>query len=121
MSVGTREAINKQIIEKVNDAFMRNDVEAFLSYCTEDFVFTMVGGESVKGKDAIRKWMAHGPQEPPKFSVETVIADGDYVAASGKMAMKEDGGNVPYSYCDVWRFGGDKLVELNAFVIKMPR
>lgn len=39
-------ARNKEVIEKVNAAFARNDVEAFLSYCTDDFEWTMVGGET---------------------------------------------------------------------------
>jgi hypothetical protein len=30
----------------------------------------------------------------------------------------EDGKATHYSYCDNWRFRGDKLVELMAFVIK---
>jgi hypothetical protein len=34
------------------------------------------------------------------------------------MTMNEKGAVVPYSYCDVWRFRGDKLAELRAFVIK---
>jgi ketosteroid isomerase-like protein len=121
MASGTREDLNKQIIEKVNDAFARSDVEAFLSYCAEDFVFEMVGGDAVRGKDAIRKWMANGPSDPPKFSVDTVIADGDCVAAIGNMTMKENGADVAYSYCDVWRFKGDKLSELNAYAIKTKR
>jgi ketosteroid isomerase-like protein len=121
MAIGTREGLNKQIIEKVNDAFAKNDVETFLSYCAEDFVFGMVGSDPVKGKDAIRKWMANGPADPPQFSVDTVIADGDYVSAIGNMTMKENGADVAYAYCDVWRFKGDKLSELNAFVIKTQR
>jgi uncharacterized protein len=108
----------KDVIEKVNAAFARNDVEGFLTYCHDDFVFAMVGSDPVKGKDAIRKWMASGPSEPPKFSVDTVIAEGDFVTAVGDMTMNEKGAVVPYSYCDVWRFRGDKLAELRAFVIK---
>lgn len=112
-------AVNrKDVIEKVNAAFARNDVEGFLSFCDEDFLWTMVGSKPVRGKDAIRKWMASGPSEPPKFTVDTVVAEGDFVTASGDMTMNENGVVVPYSYCDVWRFKGDKLSELRAFVIK---
>jgi ketosteroid isomerase-like protein len=109
---------NKQAIEQVNAAFARNDVEGFLSYCADDFVFHMVGSDPVKGKDAIRKWMASGPSEPPNFTVDTMVADGDFVTAVGNMTMTENGVVVPYSYCDVWRFRGDTLIELRAFVIK---
>jgi ketosteroid isomerase-like protein len=109
---------NKQIVERVNDAFARGDVESFLSYCDDNVVWTMVGAESVRGKDAIRKWMGSAPPEPPKFSVDTVVAEGDHVTAIGNMTMKEEGKVVPYSYCDVWTFKNGAIVELRAFVIK---
>jgi len=114
-------ATNKDIIAKVNAAFARNDVETVLSFCRDDFGWTMVGSETVKGKPAIREWMAKAPPEPPKFSVDTVIADGDFVSCIGDMTMNENGVAVPYSYCDVWRFEGDKLAELRAYVIKTKR
>lgn len=112
-------ARNKEIIEKVNAAFARGDTEGFLSFCTDDITWTMVGDRTVKGKDAIRTWMASTPPEPPSFTVDNVIAEGDFVIARGDMTMKEkDGKPASYAYCDVYRFRGDKIAELNAFVIK---
>jgi ketosteroid isomerase-like protein len=32
--------------------------------------------------------------------------------------MPENGKNVPYAYCDVWRLHDGKIAELKAFVIK---
>lgn len=114
-------AKNKAVIEKVNEAFTRNDVEGFLSYCADDFKWTMVGDKPLQGKDDIRKFMAGAPGEPPKFSVDTVVGDGDFVTCVGEMTMNENGQVVPYSYCDVWRFQGDRIVELKAFVITTTR
>ena len=57
--------------------------------------------------------------EPPKFMVENLIAEGEFVTALGTISMKdEDGKMVDYSYCDVWRFRDGKMIELKAFVIK---
>ncbi|HEX5735447.1 MAG TPA: nuclear transport factor 2 family protein [Blastocatellia bacterium] len=111
---------NKGIIEKVNAAFAKNDTEGFLSFCTEDVEWTMVGDKTVKGKDAIRKWMASmNLTEPPKFTVDNLLADGDFVTTLGNMTMKDkDGRTAPYAYCDVYHFRGDKIAELRAFVIK---
>jgi ketosteroid isomerase-like protein len=47
-----------------------------------------------------------------------MVAEGDYVTCIGDMTMEENGAVVPYAYCDVWRFEGDKIAELRAFVIK---
>ena len=109
---------NKEIVEKVNAAFAEGSVEGFLSFCADDVVWTMVGDKTVKGKDAIRQWMASMDMEPPKFTVANVIAEGDFVMAHGDMTMQDkDGKVVPYAYCDIYRFRGDKIVELRAFVI----
>jgi ketosteroid isomerase-like protein len=57
--------------------------------------------------------------EPPENRVADLIAEGDFVSAIGDLAMKgENGKPVHYSYCDVRRFRGGKMVELRAFVIK---
>jgi uncharacterized protein len=111
---------NKEIIEKVNAAFAENSVEGFLSFCADDVEWTIAGDRTVKGKDAIRQWMASMTlQEPPTFTVDNLIAEGDLVAANGDMTMKDkDGKAVPYSYCDIYRFRGDKIIELKSFVTK---
>ena len=110
---------NKEVVEKVNASFAEGGVEGFLSQCADDVVWTMVGNKSTKGKEAIREWMASIDMEPPKFTVDNIIAEGDFVTAYGDMTLKEkDGKTVPYAYCDIYRFRDGKIVELNSFVIK---
>ena len=110
---------SKEIVEKVNAAFAENNLEGFLSFCTDDVEWTMVGDKTVKGKESIRQWMASMDMEPPKFTVDHVIAEGDFVVAHGDMTMKDkDGKAVPYSYCDIYHFRGAMIVELRSFVIK---
>jgi uncharacterized protein len=113
-------AVNtKAIVEKVNAAFAEGSTEGFLAFCAEDVAWTMVGDTTVQGKDAIRQWMASmGSMEPPRFTVHNVIAEGDFVTAYGDMIMQDkDGAVVPYAYCDIYHFRGEKIVELRAFVI----
>jgi uncharacterized protein len=112
-------AKNKEIVEEVNTSFAEGSVEGFLSHCADDVVWTMVGNKTTKGKNAIGEWMASMDTEPPKFTVDNIIADGDFVTAYGDMIMKEkDGKTVPYAYCDIYRFRDGKIAELNSFVIK---
>jgi ketosteroid isomerase-like protein len=57
--------------------------------------------------------------EPPLNIVANLIAEGDFVTALGNLTIKDkDGKAADYSYCDIWRFRGGKMVELKAFVIK---
>ena len=114
---------NKAIVRKVNEAFLKGNFEGWLDFCTDDVVWTFIGDKTVKGREAIRQWMAEMAKEnpePPKFTVgDPVIAEGDFVVSRGDMAMKDKDGKVgQYSYCDIYRFRGDKIAELNSFVVK---
>jgi len=110
---------NKEIVAKADAAFAKGNIEGFLSLCAEDVEWTMVGEKVVKGKGAIRQWLESMKSEPPKLTVGKVIAEGDFAAAYGDMTMKDkDGKIIPFSYCDVYRFRDDKIVELRSFVVR---
>jgi uncharacterized protein len=110
---------NKAILEEANAAVAEGNNEGFLSCCADDTEWTFVGDKTLKGKEAVRQYMATTYIEPPKFTVTDLIAEDDVVTALGDITLKdEDGTAVHYSYCDVWRFRGDKIIELRAFVIK---
>jgi uncharacterized protein len=110
---------NKAILAEGNAAISQGNNEGLLSFCAEDTEWTFVGDKTLKGKEAVRQYMAATYIEPPKFTVTNLIAEGDFVTALGDITLKdEDGKAVHYSYCDVWRFCGGKIVELRAFVIK---
>lgn len=110
---------NKAILQEANAAIDEGNTEGFLSYCTDDIEWRTVGDKTLRGKDAVRQWMATAYVEPPEYSVNNLIAEGDFVTALGNIAIKdEDGHATNHAYCDVWRFRGNKMAELNAFVIQ---
>ncbi|MGX5691400.1 nuclear transport factor 2 family protein [Arcticibacter tournemirensis] len=110
---------NKATLEKANAFVTKGDNEGFLTFCTDDTVWTFVGDKTLQGKEAVRQYMAKAYIEPPMFIVENLIAEGDFVTALGKISMKnEEGKTIEYSYCDVWRFHEGKMAELTAFVIE---
>lgn len=108
---------NKSILEIANAAVSAGDNEGFLAFCTEDVTWAFVGDKTLSGKDAVRKYMAEVYVEPPSFMVETLIAEGDYVTAIGKISLAENGRWVQFEYCDVWKFRDGKMCNLRAFVI----
>jgi ketosteroid isomerase-like protein len=110
---------HKAILEKANAAVAEGDNEGFLSFCTDDTEWTFVGDKTLQGKEAVRQYMAIAYVEPPKFVVEQLIAEGEFLTAIGKISMKDENGKmVDYSYCDVWRFRDGKMAALKAFVIE---
>ena len=111
---------NKEILATANAAVSAGDHEGFLAFCTDDTTWTFVGDQTLQGKEAVRAYMAAVYFEPPKFMVENLIAEGDFVTAIGKINLKNEGGKtVAYAYCDVWRFEHGKMAELKAFVIEL--
>ncbi|WP_310486420.1 nuclear transport factor 2 family protein [Chamaesiphon sp. VAR_69_metabat_338] len=110
---------NKAILERGNAAIAEGNNEGLLSSCSDNTEWIFVGDKTLKGKEAVRQYMAATYIEPPKFTVTNLISEGDFVTALGDITLKdEDGKAVDYSYCDVWRFRGGQIIELRAFVIK---
>ncbi|MEH1994067.1 nuclear transport factor 2 family protein [Nostoc sp.] len=49
---------NKAILEEANAAIAEGNNEGFLSCCTDDTEWTFVGDKTLKGKEAVRQYMA---------------------------------------------------------------
>ena len=49
--------LNKQVLQQANAAVRAGDNEGFLSFCTDDIVWSTVGGDTLHGKQAVRAWM----------------------------------------------------------------
>lgn len=109
---------NKAILLKDNQSISEGDHEGFLALCTEDTLWEFVGEQILKGKAAVREYMAENYIVPPKFHVSKLIAENEFVTAMGEIELKEQDGNwKKYSYCDLWRFWDGKMAELKAYVI----
>ncbi|REC50193.1 nuclear transport factor 2 family protein [Chryseobacterium pennipullorum] len=108
----------KTILEKANTAVSEGDHETFLSYCTDDTRWIFTGDQVLSGKEEVRRYMKEAYREPPRFEVEHMIAEGNFVTAVGTISLLENGEWTDYDYCDVWRFENNLMAELKAFVVK---
>jgi ketosteroid isomerase-like protein len=110
---------HKKALENANAAIAAGNYEEFLTFCTEDTEWTFVGDRTLRGKEAVRQWMATAYREPPRFRVDRMIAEGDFVAALGEITLKDEAGKTSrHAYCDVWRFREGRMAELRAFVVE---
>ena len=110
---------HKQIIEKVNEGFNKNDAEVFLGFCSDDVTWSMAGDKSRTGKESIREWIkSMEGMGPPDITTTDIISEGDTAACCGEMTMPEKGETNNYSFCDIYRFKDDKIVELRSFAVK---
>ena len=109
---------NKAILQTANAAVAEGNYEGFLSFFADDTEWTFVGEQTLKGKEAVRRYMADTYIDAPEFNVSNLIAEGDFVTAIGEITIRAGDGRTTSSwYCDVWRFRDGKIAELKAFVI----
>ena len=71
---------NKAILEAANAAIAQGNYEEFLSFCTDDTQWTLVGDKTLQGKEAVRQWMATEYVEPPlNISLLLSLADSNNI------------------------------------------
>lgn len=112
---------NKETVEKVNKVIRENNLEEFLSFYTDDVQWTKVGDKAAIGKEELGKLIESLGDAPPpsRITFDAMIAEGDYVAAYGKLVVEDENGKpISQAFCDVYLFRGDKIAELTAFVMK---
>lgn len=118
--------INKQIkmsnastLHEANEWVKKGNYENFLAYCTENTRWVFVGERILEGKEQVRAYMKDVYWEPPVFTVETTVEEGNYVTVIGEITLKSrDGSRQHYDYCDVWQFENGKMAGVKAFVIE---
>ena len=110
----------KEILTRANAAIEAGDNERFLQFCAEDIEWEVVGDFVLRGKPAVREYMATEYATPPRFTVTEMFSEGDLLTAMGELVADDGSGNpIRTRYCDVWRFRDGLMVELRAFVIEI--
>jgi ketosteroid isomerase-like protein len=112
---------HKATIQAVNAAFEKGSVEEFLTLCTPDVRWTMVGMGTWEGADTIRaNWTSMmAGAALPVITEELILADGDAGMGRGIVTMqRKDGSEMTMYYCDVYRFSGEKITELSSYCIE---
>src|ERR1700722_378252 len=113
-----------ELMKAISAAFNSRDVDRIVSFFAEDGVFCLARGpESVgrtlKGKATIRKALADRFLQIPDMRWENE----EYILAGPDRAISiwagrgggEDGEELDYQGCDIYRFQGDKIIHKNTF------
>lgn len=113
-------ATKEAIIRKVNRALENNRIEEFLSYCTNDICWNMVGSACTHSKEAIRQMMNSMTSDCPKIIVDTIFSEDEKTACTGAFTLiKKEGGEQHYQFCDIYKFAGEKIETLDAYVVEI--
>lgn len=109
-----------KFLEKINEAFAKNDINFILENVTEDIEWTAVGDFSIKGKEEFVEAMEKmASEEPFKLSIKNVITHGDSAAVDGVM-HSPDGNR--YAFCDIYKLRGfkkPKIKKMTSYVVEL--
>lgn len=101
------------------EAFSRGDIDAAFENFAEDIVWRSIGdsvpgGGTYNGVGEVRnKWLPEFAASYGDFSqsVDEILDSGDYVIALGTSRATVGGQQIEDSFCHVWKYSGDKIVE----------
>lgn len=119
----TRQAVSEQMLEDFGDAWNRHDIDALMSFMTEDCEFHAVAGPDVLGrsfigKNAVREGFQLAWQTFPDAAwvngVHFVCEDRG-VSETTFMGTKADGSRIEARMVDVFTFRDGKIAIKNAF------
>ena len=117
-----------ELLQAFADAWNRHDVEALMSFMTDDCVFeasagTEVCGTSAKGREAVRSAyqdvFANFPDASWNSPRHFVCGDRG-VSEWIFRGTRRDGTRVEVNGCDVFTFRGDKIVVKNSYRKNRP-
>ena len=113
-----------KVLQQVLDAFNRHDLEAIMSFFSEDCIFDSPRGPDrfgrrFVGKDEVRRGLASRFEGIP----DVHYRDGDHFVCGRRGASEwtivgttVDGERIDVRGCDLWTFGDDgKLVRKDSF------
>ncbi|WP_223638780.1 nuclear transport factor 2 family protein [Planococcus sp. 4-30] len=118
-------ARNTDFFRQFNGAFFQGDRQFIEESIAEDIVWTIVGSEPIKGKQAFLD-VAFGVDDgytDMEYTTELSLTNGREAALKGKMIRKGKG-DVPkiYAYCDFYVLDDEdegKIKEMTTFVVEL--
>lgn len=96
-------APKKAILRDFHIAFVTKNYNALLEHVADDMTWTIVGDETVQGKEAFMHKLNRLIEDPiTELVLDNIITHGYTAAANGKMI----GPQTTFDFCYVYRFAG---------------
>ena len=106
---------DKQLLKKIGEEFAKGNLEFAEKYLAEDIRWTVLGEEPIVGKEQVLEVSKMLQlQSYPVITIKNIITENEWVVieCTGKATTKN---GKPYNqtYCDVFKFKGEKLAGNN--------
>jgi uncharacterized protein len=115
---------NKQLVQRMYDAFNRGDIDTVLANMTDDITWYMPGPAPFAGhragRDEVRKFFAEaaGATQMDEFDVDELLADGDRVVALGRQraTVRETGRHFESRWAHVYTIRTGKVAACEIYM-----
>ncbi|WP_422123260.1 nuclear transport factor 2 family protein [Planococcus sp. X10-3] len=120
------ELAKPEFFRKFNAAFFQGDQDFIEEHVTDDVVWSIVGTESVKGKQGLLD-AAFGIADfnNTEYNIESVICNKGEAAVKGVTKRTDENGKVRnFCYCDVYTLDTEqpeKVKSIITFVIELQK
>jgi ketosteroid isomerase-like protein len=108
------------LLKDLNIAFVTGDLDFVAGVVTDDITWTMVGDDSVQGKQPFLETVrGMNGADVAKLTIHSVITHGREGAANGTLELKN---GKQYEFCDVFQFRGAKgtrIKSIRSYVIEI--
>jgi ketosteroid isomerase-like protein len=110
---------NKEIIQKVNEAFAAGDTDTILSFVDDDVRWDVLGFSTAIGREEFRREVENeGFEGRPVITITSAIEEGDRVAVEGRVLTKPAGGEpVELVFHNAYRLENGKIKEMRSYLV----
>ena len=108
----------KSINREISEQFAKGNLEFSARYLADDVKWNILGDSPIIGKEQVLEVSKMLQLESfPVITIKNIVAEGDYVVieSTGKATTK-NGKLYNQTYCDVFKFHAEKLIEITTYL-----
>lgn len=118
---------NADFFRQFNQAFFQGNQEFIRNNITEDVKWTMVGAETIRGKQAFldTAFKVEEGYSNLEYSIDFLVTEDSKAVVKGKMKVKEPAGTSKlYAFCDLYVLSDEEesqIKEVTTFLMAIDK
>jgi ketosteroid isomerase-like protein len=111
----------RELVERINQAWIDNDRDVLLDHITDDIRWAMVGHSTAEGRQEFVDTLDSMPSmTTQEFHPGEVLIDGSKATVTGTMKTRdEEGQDQSFGFCDIYDFRGTLIREITSYVLTL--
>lgn len=108
----------KELLKKISEEFAKGNLKFCEAYLADNIKWNILGSDTITGKEKVLEVSKMLQLESfPVIAIKNVVAEEDYVVVESTGKAKTKNGKLyNQTYCEVFRFNGEKLQEITTYL-----